>query len=139
MLSFLGDVNWWAVLVCAAASMAIGFMWYGPLFSKPWGQLTGWTEEKIAALPKSKLPVNYILAFIAAFVIAGILALTLLATGSDGIGDSIVTAILLWVGFTGATIGVNMIFERRNFNLFCIEAGYHLTALMVYAVILSAW
>ena len=139
MLGYFGDVNWLAVVVCAVISMVIGFIWYGPLFSKPWANMTGWTEEKIAALPKSNMVRSYVLAFIAAFVIALVLALVLAATGSDSIGSGITTAVILWVGFTGATIGVNMLFERRPIALFSIESGYHLAAMIIYSIILSVW
>jgi hypothetical protein len=139
MLGFVADVNWLAVLACAVLSMVIGFIWYGPLFSKPWGRLTGWTNEKVAALPKSSMPVSYAMAFVAALVIAAVLAITLRAIGVQGIGAGVTVAVVLWAGFTGATIGVNMIFERRPLSLFAIEAGYHLVALIVYAIVLSVW
>jgi len=61
------------------------------------------------------------------------------AIGVQGIGDGVMVAVVLWAGFTGATIGVNMIFERRPLSLFAIEAGYHLVALIVYAIVLSVW
>lgn len=139
ILSYLGDVNWWAVLVCAVLSMVIGFIWYGPLFGKSWGKITGWTNEKVSTLPKSSMARSYILAFIAAFVIASVLAITLLAIDADGIGNGIMAAVVLWVGFTGATIGVNMTFERRPLSLFGIEAAYHLLALVVYSIVLIVW
>jgi hypothetical protein len=139
MLSYLGDVNWLAVVVCAVLSMVIGFIWYGPLFSKPWGKMTGWTSEKVAAVARSRMSMSYILAFIAAFIIALVLAVTLQAISSDGVGEGVIAAIVLWVGFTGATIGVNMTFERRPLSLFGIEAGYHLVTLIVYSIILSVW
>ena len=138
MFGNFGDVNWLAVLVCAVLSMVIGFVWYGPLFSKPWSRLTGWTDEKIAAA-KSNMAVTYIKAFLFAFIIASILALTLLSINAKGVGDAVTAAVVLWAGFTGATIGVNMTFERRPLSLFGIEAGYHLLALIVYAVVLSVW
>jgi hypothetical protein len=139
MLSYFGEVNWWAVIVCTVLGMVIGFIWYGPLFGKPWGKITGWTSEKVAALPKGKWYFSYTLAFIAAFIIALVLAIALLATGAAGIGDGIITAIILWVGFTGATIGINMTFERRPLSLYGIEAGHHLLALIAYAIVLSLW
>lgn len=139
MLGMLSQVNWLAVLVCAVLSMVIGFIWYGPLFAKQWSALTGWTNEKVAALGQSALMRSYGLAFVAAFVIATVLSLALRATGAAGIGDGLVTAAVLWVGFTGATIGVNMVFERRPLMLFGIEAGYHLVSLLVYSVVLSLW
>ena len=85
------------------------------------------------------MSMSYILAFLAAFVIASVLALTLLATRANGIGGGIIVAVILWIGFTAATIGVNMTFERRPLTLFGIETGYHLSAILVYAIILSIW
>ena len=114
MIGQLGSVNWLAVLVCAVLSMVIGFIRYGPMFAKPWSAFTGWTNEKVAALGQSALMRSYGLAFVAAFVIATVLALALLATGASGVGDGLVTAAMLWLGLTGATIGVNMVFERRG-------------------------
>ena len=35
------QVNWLAVVVAALAPFAIGSLWYGPLFVKPWMALTG--------------------------------------------------------------------------------------------------
>ena len=139
MLSNLAGVNWLAVGLCAVLSMVIGFIWYGPLFSKPWGRLTGWTDQKVASLPRSNLVTSYVLAFIAAFIIASVLAITLIAVGASGVGEGLITTAILWLGFTGATIGVNMAFERRPPSLFGIEAGYHLVALLVYSVVLSLW
>jgi len=139
MAEFFADVNWLAVFVCALLSMVIGFIWYGPLFSKPWSRLTGWTNDKVAALPRSSMARSYGLAFVAAFVVASVLAVTLRAIGAQGIGEALIAAALLWVGFTGATIGVNMVFERRPVSLFCIEAGYHLVALLLYSIVLTAW
>ena len=75
--------------------------------------MTGWTSKKVVSLTKGQMSFSYILAFLAAFVIAAILAFVLLAINAGEIGDGVVVAVVLWVGFTGATIGVNMTFERR--------------------------
>src|SRR5258706_8491767 len=29
-------LNYWAILVAVAATMALGFLWYGPIFGKAW-------------------------------------------------------------------------------------------------------
>ena len=39
MLTF--DVNWIAIAVLVIANMALGAIWYGPLFGKPWMEATG--------------------------------------------------------------------------------------------------
>ena len=32
------------ILASGVASLLIGFVWYGPLFGKPWAAYTGWTR-----------------------------------------------------------------------------------------------
>lgn len=133
------QVNWLAVLVCAVLSMVVGFIWYGPLFAKLWGELTGWTNEKVAELPQSSLMANYGLAFLCAVLIAFVLAnLVRIASPASWIEGAGLGG-LLWLGFTGPTIGVNMVFERRDTRLFLIEAGYHFVTMTLYAVILTLW
>src|SRR5580704_4601540 len=58
-MHFLG-VNLWAVLVCALATMVVGFPWYSPvLFANPWMVLMGYDpndKAKIAEMQKSAGP-----------------------------------------------------------------------------------
>src|SRR4030065_2527026 len=51
MVSFAG-INWLAVLVGVVASNALGVLWYGPLFSKPWLQALGQKEEELQSRPR---------------------------------------------------------------------------------------
>ena len=39
------DISYLAVLVAAAAAMAIGFLWYGPLFGNQWKKLMNFTDK----------------------------------------------------------------------------------------------
>jgi len=50
MVSFAG-INWLAVLVGVVFSNALGFLWYGPLFSKPWLKALGKTEAEVQGSP----------------------------------------------------------------------------------------
>ena len=43
----MGVSNWLAVLVSALAFFAIGWVWYGPLFSKPWASGMGYDGDLI--------------------------------------------------------------------------------------------
>jgi hypothetical protein len=40
-------VNWLAILVAALAGLAVGGIWYGPLFGKAWMRESGVTMEKV--------------------------------------------------------------------------------------------
>lgn len=54
------------LLASAAASLAIGFVWYGCLFGKAWSRYTGWTDEKVKKLGGSAMGLTCGLAFAAA-------------------------------------------------------------------------
>jgi len=44
------EINYLAVLVAAIASMALGFLWYGPLFGNQWKKLMGFTDKSMKAM-----------------------------------------------------------------------------------------
>ena len=50
MFSFT-SVNWLAVIVGTVVSMALGTLWYGPLFGKTWLRLIGKSPEEIESEP----------------------------------------------------------------------------------------
>ena len=61
MVSFT-SVNWLAVLVGTVLSMALGALWYGPLFGQYWLKLIGKTEEELESNP-----IMYVKTALAAF------------------------------------------------------------------------
>ena len=70
-------INVWAVIVCAIANMALGFMWYGPLFGKQWVAMMGWTPEQMK-MGQEKMQKDgwktYLMAFVGSVIMAWILA-----------------------------------------------------------------
>ncbi len=42
------EINYLAVLVCGVIALALGFVWYGPLFGKKWLQITGADKADMA-------------------------------------------------------------------------------------------
>ena len=65
-------INCWAVLVAAVASFILGWMWYGPLFGKAWGAMSGINmgqKPPTGMMVKSML-LNFIGALAMSFVLA---------------------------------------------------------------------
>ena len=48
-------INWLAVIVAAVAFFALGALWYGPLFGKPWQKGVGLSDEEIKSANMGKL------------------------------------------------------------------------------------
>lgn len=133
------EVNWLAILVCGIAAMVVGFVWYGPLFSKKWSELTGWTQEKIAALPRSNMITSYGGTFVLALVSFWVLANLLNIAQVQDVGTGLMFAFFVWLGFVATSFGSGYLFEHKPLMLFVINAGYNLVNLLIGGVILTVW
>ena len=92
-MHFLG-VNLWAVLVCAVATMVVGFLWYSPaLFANPWMRLMGYDpndEARIAEMQKSAGPsygMSLIASILSSLVLAKIIVIANVTTPLYGMED----------------------------------------------------
>lgn len=128
-------INYWAVMVAAVSSFALGSLWYSPLmFEKPWMKELGFTKEGMKDTSMLKI---FGIAFILMFIIAFNLA-AFIGTESDW-KSGMMAGALGGIGWIAAAIGVNYLFERKSFSLFLINAGYMAVSLIIMGAILGAW
>ena len=136
------DVNLWAVLAAAVATMVIGFLWYSPmLFARPWMVLMGFDpndKAKLAELQKGAGK-SYGLAFLAsvvmAFVLGKIIAVTTVNTAVYGMK----VGFAVWLGFVTTVQFTDMLFGRRPSRLYLINTGYQLVCYLAMGAILAVW
>lgn len=92
------DINYWAVLVCAVWAMAVGIIWYGPLFGKKWLKVIGATDSGLEARKKMQQGavklyfVQFILTLFQAWVLAYYIAGWREVSGLEN-------ALWIWVAF----------------------------------------
>jgi len=134
-----GGINVWAILVSGVISMVIGFIWYGPLFSKPWSAYTGWTNEKIRSLSGGSMALTYILTFLAAVVQAFVLAVVARSLGATAWSDGLILGLLAGVGFTALGFATSFLFEHKPFGFWLIVSGYEVVYLAAAAVVVTVW
>lgn len=139
---FLVPINWLAILACGVAAMAIGFVWYGPLFGKEWMKLVGMTQKKIDEA-KQDMTTTYTTSFAVSLLMAYALAhfIWFTAPGAVDLAIGVKTALWAWAGFV-VTVGINnSLFAsvKKPSKLFMIESGYYLTTLLVMGIILAVW
>ena len=132
--SVLASINWLAVFVAAAATFALGALWYGPLLGKPWRATTGMTEEKAASTGMGRV---FGLAFLLQLLTAFALALFIGAEATLGFG--VFAGFMAGALFVATAMGVVYLFERRPFALWSIDAGYQILAFTLMGAILGAW
>ena len=133
-------VNYTAVLAAAAASMAIGFLWYSPLlFGKQWMKLAGLTEKKLEEAKKKGMVKAYgamtLGALVSAFVLAHFINFAAAYTPLDGA----LVGFWLWLGFVVPTMAGDVLFGGKPFKLYLINVGHTLVGLLVAGAILAVW
>jgi hypothetical protein len=131
--------NFLAVLVAAVVATVVGMLWYGPLFGESWSKLIGMTPEKMAAVKKQGMTGKYVANFIAALIMAYVLAQSIYARPFLGFLGGFVLSFWIWLGFI-ATVALGMVlWEGKPMKLYWINTLYYLVSLCLMSAVLVAW
>lgn len=134
----LSEVNYLAVVAAALATMALGALWYGPLFGRLWTSAHGHTPERLEAMRRG-VGWAYGLSFVCYLVMATALAYLLAWIGAVTVPGALWLAFVCWLGFA-ATIGLTShLFSDRRPPAYWIDAGYQLVYLLGMGAVLGAW
>ena len=126
-------INMLAVLIATAVGFAAGSVWY-TVFGKSWAIAQG--REPGSFRPKAG---PFILALVAQFIMALMLAGILGHLGPVTLHGGIISGILVWGGFVATTIVVNDSFQGASVMLTIIDAGHWLIVLMLMGAVLGAF
>jgi uncharacterized protein DUF1761 len=129
----LAQINWLAVIVAALAPFAIGSLWYGPLFVKPWMALTGIKRDTPG---QNSMALTFGAAAVLNLVVAASLAMFI---GGGDWSFGLFAGFMAGFAFVAMAFGVTYLFESRPFKLWLINAGYQTVVFSVMGVILGAW
>lgn len=138
-MAFAG-LNYWAVLVAGVAGWLTGAVWYGVL-CKQWQAALEKTEAELKANQgKATFYIPFIIALVAALIMAWVLAGVVghLGPGQVTIKNAVISGAFLWFGFVLTTISVNYSFGGRKPLLIVIDAGHWLAELVVMGVVIGA-
>jgi hypothetical protein len=132
------EVNYYAILVCGAVSVALGALWYSPmLLGKIWAEAIEKTDEE---LKKEFKPVKtFGIIFVAHLFIAYSLAQLMVHSNASTVPEGLRLAFLCWVGFIATPMFISTLFEGRKKRLWLVDSGYHLINLLIFGIILGAW
>jgi hypothetical protein len=136
----MSDVNVWAVLASAVASMVIGSIWYGPLFGKIFMREIGmdkWTPERQAA-EKKRMGVAYALQFAASVLMFYVLSSFFYDLGNLSVKSGVMVALCVWIGFVVPVKVGDMIWAGSK-TLFWLSVGNMFFTLLAAGVIIGAW
>lgn len=132
------DINYLAVLVAAIANMAVGSLWYGPVFGKMWMKYMGFTHESIKSMPLKPWQAM-IGGFVTALLLSYVLAHVAIAFGAKGVMGALQLAFYIWLGFTATTLAESFLWEGKPLGLFMLNASRSIVTLAVMSLILVLW
>lgn len=138
----MDTVNMVAVIVAALASVAIGAVWYGPLFGKLWRRLLGLSLEdmkKMKLSPLMAMAGGVITAFLMAYVLAHGIMFGNIVLNTYGVAGAVQGAFWYWLGFALPLTAGSFLWEGKSVKLWVLNAGYYLVSMMVMAVILGSF
>ncbi|HEY9031850.1 MAG TPA: DUF1761 domain-containing protein [Kangiella sp.] len=126
------EINYFAVIVAALLSFAIGGLWYSPLlFGKMWLE-----EIKLKAEEIKQKPSVFILSFtfsvIAAFIVAD-----LLGPNPELVNALAISGLIGVLVFLG--LGITYQFSNRTLRHLLIDGGYHIVQFTMFGLILGSW
>ena len=137
------SVNYFAVLVAAVSAIVLGFLWYGPLFGKPWMKLMGFTKESLEKSKKAGMTKTYVLmvltTLVTAYVLSHVISFATAFMQTSGISAGLSAGFWMWLGFTVPILMDAQMWEGKPWKLFWINASYRLVSLSLMGAILAGW
>lgn len=130
------SVNLLALLAATVANMGLGFLWYSPfMFAKPWMKLMGYTSESMKEAQK-EMGTLYLLALLGTLVMSFVLAQILNWLSVADLTTSLWVSFMIWAGFIAPVQFTDVLFGKKQLNLFMINTGYQLVGMLIMGGIL---
>jgi len=127
------EIHWLALLVAGASGFAVGGLWYGPLFLKPWLRAEGKTRDDMNGHPVKVFGLALLCNMFSAFILDHVFG----TYGNPNMSLSLAIAAGVALGFVIPAYGVNYLFAGRKTALFVIDAGYWLVTYLVMGAVLE--
>lgn len=137
------EVNYLAVVLGAVVTIVVGFFWYGPVFGKKWIALSGIPPEALAEGTSKKgmlrsYPVMILGALVMAYVLFHVLVFAMAYTKTSGWTAGVSSGFWMWLGFVAPVTMGSVLWERKSWTLWFINAGYYLVSLVLMGALLGA-
>lgn len=131
-------MNYLAIIVAAIINMALGFIWYGPLFGKQWIKLMGYTKESMEKAKKG-MEKTYAMMFAGALVMAYVLSMLIARMNVTDLAGGVTLAFWAWFGFIAPVLLAEVLFGGKKWELYYINVGYQLVAMLAMGTLLASW
>lgn len=135
-------INYWAVFLAAIAYMAVGMLWYGPVFGKQWQAFVGLTPESMKSMPLAPWQAmlgGFVTALVMAYVLAHVIKMSVATFGDLGLMTGLMTGFWSWLGFVLTTQAGSFLWEGKKFGLLVLNGAASLVSLLIMGALLALW
>ena len=132
------EINFWAVLVATLSTMVVGSIWYTPkVFGNYWMRVAKVSPSGEAKDAVKPILITVVVSFISAWVLAGAAAIAQEFYGGSFLWNTVLTAVILWAGFTAARFITHDAFEGRPAGLTVLNCAHELVTYVIMALIIG--
>ena len=132
------EINIWAVLLATLSAMAVGFLWYLPrVFGTYWRRAARVATGNVSGAAVQPILIALAASFVSALVLAGSAAISQHFYGGNFLANTLVTAVILWAGFTAARFITHDAFEGRPAGLTALNCAHELATLAVMGLVIG--
>lgn len=125
------------IIIAAIVGMAIGFIWFGPLFGKLWIKLSKFSQEDMDKVKAEGMKKTYLLAFLTVLIMAwGLNAL--IANFASSMSEALRLGFLAWLAVVVPTMANSVLWEGKNKKLFLINIAERLVTILVMSAIVAS-
>lgn len=129
------NINFPGVAVGTIAAFLLGFVWYAPaVFGRTWQRHAGVTDEMM----KDGRVLLRLGPAVALIFVTGVMLDVVVTMDGMSWDDGGVTGLLVGLGLVAPALALHYIFARRSVQLFLIDAGYSVFALLIIGAVLAA-
>lgn len=133
-MHYFVEINWIAVLIGTVFNMALGALWYGPLFGKLWRKIVQMEQEDLQSSA-----VMYLLPLVMALISSYILAVLIEGLAITVWWQGLVIGVVIWLGIGSTAVFTTGTFENSSRGAWLLFTLYYLVVFAVEGVVFAVW
>lgn len=137
------EVNYLLVVILGVVSMALGAVWYGPLFGRAWCKLNGVNPDNAVEVKRMQqgMGIVYLLQFVlTTFMVFVVYVYTKPAAD---VMHEVAGAVWLWAGIVIPVLAMSIMWSsespKQQRKRFMIQAGYLLLLYIIIGFSVMTW
>ncbi|HSX27782.1 MAG TPA: DUF1761 domain-containing protein [Patescibacteria group bacterium] len=132
------QVNMWAVLLAAVASMVVGSIWYAPpIFGNYWQKLAKPDAKRAKDEMAQTMIATFVLSLVTAYILAHVTYLSQAFYGYSYVKTGLTTAFWLWLGISTPAVLVHGMFEQKRKKLLLLTTSHELLTLLTMGLVIG--